>query len=376
MKNLTILHTEASNGWGGQEIRIITEAEGLIKKGHRIIIAAPPDAMIIKQAKTKNIETVPLSMERFSVLGPIKKIIDIINKYEIDIVNTHSSRDSWLASIAARLSSKKPVIIRTRHLSTPISNNLLSRIVYNHLPHKIITTGESIKDSMIEENHFNPDKIVSIPTGIDLDKFNNEGEGTNLRNTLNVTENIPLIGMVSVLRSWKGHLYLLEAIPEVIKAFPDARFIITGDGPYKDVIEEKIRAMDIQRYIIMTGYRDDIPAILSAIDLLVFPSYANEGVPQAVLQAFAMGKTVIASDVGSVSEVVLDYETGILVSPCNSKALAENIIGLLKDKDKKEKMAAAGRRLVEAQYSLEKMLDKTELLYNELMAQKGSSFNA
>ncbi len=376
LRNYTILHTEASNGWGGQEIRIITEAEGLIKRGHRVIITASAESQIIKEAKASGIETELLSMKRASILFSIWRLLNIINKYNIDIVNTHSSWDSWLGSIAGRLSGKKPFVIRTRHLSTPIGNNFMSRIVYDYLPDMIITTGEAIRNNMINKNHFNPDKILSIPTGIDLDKFNNEGEGTNLRNALNVTERVPLIGMVSVLRSWKGHLYLLEAIPEVIKAFPDARFIITGDGPYKDVIEEKIRAMDIQRYIIMTGYRDDIPAILSAIDLLVFPSYANEGVPQAVLQAFAMGKTVIASDVGSVSEVVLDYETGILVSPCNSKALAENIIGLLKDKDKKEKMAAAGRRLVEAQYSLEKMLDRTELLYNELMAQKGSRFNA
>lgn len=373
MRNYTILHTEASKGWGGQEIRIITEAEGLIKRGHRIIIAASPDARIIKQAKTRNIETAPLSMERFSVLGNIKKLIDIINKYEIDIVNTHSSRDSWLASIAARLSFRKPVIIRTRHLSTPISNNFLSRFVYNYLPHKIITTGESIKKDMIDKNGYNPDKIVSIPTGIDLKIFKAGKSGANIRRALKISVRAPLIGMVSVLRSWKGHIYLLEAIPDVAKRFPNARFLIVGDGPYKDVIEEKIKEMGIGKYIIMTGHREDIPALLSAIDFLVFPSYANEGVPQAVLQAFAAGRTVIASNVGSISEVVLNNKTGILIPSRNSSILTEKIIELLKDKDKRKKMAFAGRKLVESGYSLEAMLNKIEKLYNALRVRGGNA---
>lgn len=373
MRNYTILHTEASKGWGGQEIRIITEAEGLIRRGHRIMIAAPPDAMIIKQAKTRGIQTMPLSMEKSSVFVPINKIIDIINKYEIDIVNTHSSRDSWLASIAGRLSSKKPVIIRTRHLSTPISNNLLSRIVYNHLPHKIITTGESIKNSMIEKNNLNPDKIVSIPTGIDLEIFKAGKTDANIRSALNIPVRAPLIGMVSVLRSWKGHIYLIEAIPEVVKKFPNTKFLIVGDGPYKDVIEEKIKETGIGKYIIMTGHREDIPEMLSAIDFLVFPSYANEGVPQAVLQAFAMGKTVIASNAGSISEVVLNNKTGILIPSRNSSVLAKRIIELLKDKGKRKKMAFAGRKLVESGYSLEAMLNKIERLYNELMTMRGGN---
>ncbi len=373
MKKYTILHTESSNGWGGQEIRIITEADGMIKRGHRIIIAAPPDARIIRQAKARSIETAPLSMEKSSVFGPIRKLISVINRYEIDIVNTHSSRDSWLASIAARLSSRKPVIIRTRHLSTSISNNFLSRILYNHLPHKIITTGESIKNGMVEKNNFNPDKIVSIPTGIDLEIFKTRKTGANIRKTLNIPARASLIGMVSVLRSWKGHLYLLEAIPDVVKKFPNARFIIVGDGPYKDVIEEKIKEMGIGKYIIMTGHREDIPAILSAIDFLIFPSYANEGVPQTVLQTFASNKTVIASDVGSISEVVLNNKTGFLIPPRNSSVIAKRIIELLKDKNKRKNMASAGKKLVEAKYSLEAMLNKIEKLHNELMIMRGSN---
>ncbi len=373
MKKYTILHTEASNGWGGQEIRVIAEAEGLIRRGHRIIIAAPPDARIIKQAKVKGIETAPLLMEKSSVFSPIKKLIDIINKYEINIVNTHSSRDSWLASIAARLSSKKPVIIRTRHLSTPISNNLLSRIVYNHLPHKIITTGESIKKGMIDKNGFNPDKIVSIPTGIDLEIFKTGKTGANIRRAFKIPARAPLIGMVSVLRSWKGHIYLLEAITDVVKKFPNTRFLIVGDGPYKDVIEEKIKKMGAEKYVIMTGHREDIPEILSAIDLLAFPSYANEGVPQAILQAFAAGKTVIASNAGSISEIVLNNKTGILIPSRNSSVLAKRIIELLKDNDKRKKMAFAGKKLVESRYSLEAMLNKIEKLYNVLMAIRGGN---
>ena len=127
--------------------------------------------------------------------------------------------------------------------------------------------------------------------------------------------------------------------------------------------------MGITDYVLFLGHRDDIPALMSMLDVIVLPSYANEGVPQSILQAMAMGKPVVASSAGSIPEVVHDKETGILVEPKNANALAERIVFMLDNYDFARKVAANARKLIETKYSLRHMVSRIEEIYNDLMRQ-------
>jgi len=357
-----ILHTEASLGWGGQEIRIIQESVGMICRGHRIIIAAPKESQIFKRAQDAGIKTFTAKFQKknpFSIL----KMSSLINREKPDIVNTHSSLDSWVTSIAAKLLRKtKPKIIRTRHLSTPISRSYLSHLIYDIMPDAIITTGEAIRERMIKHNGFDGLKIFSIPTGIDLERFNLARVKPSLQ-----IEGFS-IGMIGILRSWKGHKYFIEAIPKILRQIPNAVFYIIGDGPQKDNIINLIYNLSLKEKVLMLGHRGDIPEIIASLDIIVHPSYANEGVPQSILQALAMEKPVIASDVGAIKEVVIDGQTGFLIEPRHPAQLAEKVIELYRNPELMVKFGREGRRLVEENYSLEKMLDKIEGLYKKLLA--------
>ncbi len=397
MRPLNILHTEASLGWGGQEIRIIQESRGMIKRGHRVVIAAPLEGVIFKKAEESGINIFPAHFQKRNPISVLRMRL-LINRERFDVVNTHSSSDSWVASIAARLSRVKPKIIRTRHLSTPISKSYLSRLIYEILPHAVITTGEEIRQRMIKENGFNADKIFSIPTGIDLERFNPEkvkpafqskNPHTHPFNKV-IPPNPPLskggwgdlsggqgglmdnfsVGMVGVLRSWKGHRYFIEAVPAILSVIPDSTFYIIGDGPQFQNIKDMIKNLSLEHKILMLGHRDDIPEILASLDAIVHPSYANEGVPQSILQAMAMGKPVVASDAGAIKEIVIDRETGFLIEPKNPNQLSERIIELYRNPELKIKFGKAGRRLVEENYSMEAMLDKIESLYEKLLKDK------
>jgi len=367
---LNILHTESSLGWGGQEIRILEEAKGLKKRGYRVIIACQPGSRLSKRAEDAGIEVMTLSMKRTSYPSAILRLRRIIEDYNVDILNTHSSIDSWLASIAGRLSKRKPVILRTRHLSTPISKSLLSRILYKRLPHRVITTGESIRKKMVEENGFDGERIVSIPTGVDLDVFDLRKVNGTLRKEWDIPEDLPVIGMVAVIRSWKGHEDFIDAVQIVLKESPEARFFIVGDGPRREIVREYIRKRGLEGSIIMTGERDDIPQAMASFDIVVLPSYANEGLPQAIAQALSMERPVVASNIGSIPELVIDGETGYLVPPKNPSILSKKIISLLKDEQLRGKMGKAGRRLVTSSFSLETMLDRIEGLYEEVIKER------
>lgn len=374
---VTILHTEASLGWGGQEIRILQESLGMTKRGHRIIIAMPEQSIIFKRTKEVGINTIPAEFQKKNPIS-VLKIATLINREKPDIVNTHSSSDSWVTTIAARLSKIRPKIIRTRHLSTPISKSYSSRLIYDILPDAVITTGEEIRQRMINDNSFDGSKIFSIPTGIDLERFNpanvkpafqlknppfNKGGQEGLVNCFS-------IGMVGVLRSWKGHRYFLEAIPEILSQIPDAVFYIVGNGPQYENIKNLIQELSLQNRVFMLGHREDIPEIMASLDAIVHPSYANEGVPQSILQALAMKRPVVASDAGAIREVIIDGETGFLIKPKDPIQLAEKVVELYKNRNLIIKFGENSRRLVEEGYSFDGMLNKIETLYTRLLNPK------
>jgi len=366
-RKLTILHTESSTGWAGQEMRIILEAREMKKQGHRIILAIQPESGIIPAIDHGGFEKETLIMGKKYFIVSIIHLLRIISKYNVDIVNTHSSWDSWIASIAARVSRRKPIILRTRHLSTPVSKGLLSRIVYQYLPHLIITTGNSIREALININHFSGDKIVSIPTGVDLDVFYPRPVNSILREKLGISQGEKAIGVIAALRSWKGHDYLFEAIKFLVDTGRDIKLVIAGDGPRYEHLAGKASSLGIKGRVLFLGYRDDIPDILSVLDAVVLPSYANEGVPQSILQAMAMEKPVVACNAGAISEIVQAGRTGILVEPRDPLAITNGIASVLDNNELVKTITANARRLVESKYSLKHMVDKIEKLYNGLM---------
>lgn len=360
-----ILHTEASLGWGGQEIRIMQESAGMRDMGNEVIIAADPQSKLLENAKKNNFSTIAVSFKRRNFLPIVLFFKRLIEKEKIDIVNTHSSKDSWLVLPAARLAKNKPFVLRTRHLSTPIGKNILTKFLYDILPHMIITTGEAIKEQMIRENGFNPNKIVSIPTGVDINVFDPEKQRGNLREELNLPPSTPLVGAVSVIRIWKGIDYMVKAAPLILKQMPDVRFVIVGEGPHRKTLEKTIDEVGVNDKVYLLGHREDIVNILKSIDILVHPSYANEGVPQAVLQAMAMKKPVIASNIAPLREVVIDYKTGLLVNIKDPESIAHFVIKLLREKEMADYMGENGRKMVEDSYSFSGMLDKLIALYEK-----------
>lgn len=360
---INILHTESSTGWGGQEIRIVQEALGLRKRGYKIFIAAEEKSEILKKSLQLEFDTFSV---RFSKYNPLSflKISSLIKRLNIHIVNTHSSKDSWVTILASQLLSKKPKIIRTRHLSTPIKNNNLNRLIYDVMTDMIITTGEKIREKMINYNKFTPQKIISIPTGVDLEIFNPK-KVVSRKNSKEFT-----VGTIGVLRSWKGHSYLLEAVPLIVKKIPDIKFYIVGEGPQRENLLRQIKESNLEKWVVMTGHRDDIPQIMASLDVVIHPSYANEGIPQVILQALAMKKPVIASNIDCINEVITHNKTGILIKPKSVDDIVESILNLYSNEKLRFTLAENGRKLVEENYSQEKMMEKIENVYQKLLSGK------
>jgi|GEM_PF-445297 len=360
-----ILHTESSDGWGGQEMRILMEAEEFSKRGYKVLLGCYPNSGLMKNAEKRGIRTVPIAIKNYFDFLSIFKIYRLIKKEKIDIVNTHSSKDSWVASFSSKMiGRRKPLLIRTRHLSVPISTHLFN-FIYK-MPDMIITTCESTRKEMIHTNRVKENQVVTIPTGVVLEKFDIQNNSTDgLKESLGINDKSPIISKIAVLRSWKRHDTFLEAARKIIQEIPEARFLIVGEGPQKKNIAKKIKLLELERNVIMTGYREDIPGILAMSDISVLVSDSAEGVPQAVVQSLAMKKPVIGTNVGGISELIIDGETGILIEPNNPEILAEKILMLLRNKEYAKRLGEAGRKLVEERFSCQMMVEKLEKLYQE-----------
>lgn len=357
---LTVLHTESSKGWGGQEQRTLRESIGLMKLGQRVIILCPPDAELGRRARQAGVEVLHSPMRKSFDIPAVFRIMKVIGQEGVDVVNTHSGRDSFLGGLAGRLSGRRPVIVRTRHLALPIT----SKISYSILPNRVVTVSEYVREYLIREG-IDPGQVTAIPTGIDVERFTAENSPAPLRDELALDRHVPLVGTVAILRYRKGHHVLLEAVPRVLERFPEARFVFAGNGPQEENIRAAIASAGLERAVVMLGLRNDIPAILNSIDLFVLPTL-QEALGTSFLEAMAMGKPVIGSAVDGVGEVIKDGVNGFLVPPGNPAVLAERIVTLLEDRQQAEKMGKAGKEMVERDFTVERMCERMLALYRDL----------
>ena len=359
--NLVVLHTERSTGWGGQEMRTVSEARGVVERGHRVIIAASPGAAILERAGSVGLETRALRMRNAFDPFAVARLAAIIRRQQVDIVNTHSSIDSWVGAFAAKLAGAK--LVRTRHLAAPISRNPLNFV--HRLPDAIITTGEMTRQRLRTHNKLQPYILESIPTGVDCEEFKPQPRDAELRARLGLPVEAKILTKVAVLRRLKRHDVLVEAAA-LLKERPELFFVLVGEGSQREAIEDKIRALGLESRFKLVGHLEDIRPVLAATDILVSSS-DTEGVPQSAAQAMAMELPVVHTEVGSVGELIEDGVTGLLVPPGDPDALARAISRFVDDAGLTKACGRRAREHVVHHHSRDRMIERVLRVYERLM---------
>jgi len=359
---LSLVHTESSCGWGGQEIRILTEMEGMVRRGHRATLVCPAEARIHDAALARELEVVALPIARKNLQGLFALSIWLLrHRRRVDIINTHSSTDSWLTALAASLLPGTPPLLRTRHVSSPVSKKSSSFWLYQRAIKHLVVTGEALRQQLYRDNGFDLESMTSVPTGIDLARFAPDDRQA-ARRRLGQAD-VPTLGILATLRNWKGHFYLLEAFALLRASFPEWRLVFIGDGPQRHNLERKVAELALSDRVTLVGNRDDVPDWLNSLDLFVLPSYGDEGVPQSIMQAMACGLPVVSTPVGAIAEAVVADETGLLVRPKDSRALGAGLARLMGDQELRERFGAAGLARARACFGSDRMLDRMELIF-------------
>ncbi|MEA3365501.1 MAG: glycosyltransferase family 4 protein [Candidatus Hydrogenedentes bacterium] len=305
----------------------------------------------------------------------LKELTALFRERNYDIVHTHTSKAGLLGRLAARRAGV-PAVVHTPHghvfdgyFSKPVTRIFIAceRYAAKRTDRLIALTQHGLQDHL-EQRVGRLDQWTVIFSGIDLSPFKEarlRRKGT--RSALGVGPDDILIGGVGRFEHVKGFTYFVEAAKAIAEVLPQACFVLAGDGSLARVLHEQARPLG-ERFIFL-GWRGDIPDLMAALDIFVLPSL-NEGMGRVLLEAAAAGVPAVASYVGGVPEVVHEGETGYLVPPGESQAIAEKVLLLVRDTKLRTRMGAKAKERVAPYYGLEKMVERIEALYKVLMDEK------
>jgi glycosyltransferase involved in cell wall biosynthesis len=299
----------------------------------------------------------------------------LLHSERIEIVHTFFPTSDLWGGVVARLSGC-PILVSSRR-DMGIVRSRKHRVPYilmSPLFTQVQAVSEKVREFCIREDHLPPEKVVTVPNGVDLEAIDAHSSGE--RNALfGLNGNSRVITTVANVRSVKGIDILIRAAVSVVEQVSEAHFVVIGETQEPSYLQELLelaRQLGVARNISFIGGHNDVYALLKASDLFCLPS-RSEGMSNALLEAMACRLPCVATDVGGNPEVVIDGQTGFLVPTENPHALATQIIALLRDRDLMGRMGQAGRRTVQLKFTVQHMVDRVALLYDQLLRQKGLS---
>ena len=349
---------------GGISKYLLNLSEALVKRGNYVIIASSRGDFV--SALHKSISFFPLNIRTKSELSPkiflaLPELIKLIKEKEIEIIHCQTRVSQVLAFYLSKI-THLPYLTTCHGFFKPH----LGRILFPCWGKKVIAISRPVRKHLLKDFKINSSKIALIPNGVEEKKSLPLQNALALRRKYGLSEEGDVIGLVARLSVVKGIKYLIMAMSDVLKTKPDAQLVIVGEGKAKQELINLTKKLGIAARVFFLGAISNTDEILSFMDIFVLSSL-QEGLGLSLLEAMAMGKAVIASDVGGISDVVSPGKNGLLVSPANVEELSRAIIELLNNRKLAGEMGRKARKTVKEKFSLEKMAEETEKAYREVI---------
>jgi len=359
-----VLHLYSSWTAGGAEKLMLSLAQALEKEGIADIIAAPEGSYVLEQAKKMGLKAYPLAIKgSFDPVG-IFKLWRVVQKEKVDILHAHQGKLFWPCVIIKKLGKSKIKVVFHRHAHLP--HRFYSRSHYLHSDRVIAISSVVARD--LEQIEKVPKRLIRIVhNGTDFNRFNSAVSGEEVRKKYGLSGKavIGTIGQMNKPKG-KGQAYLIQAATMLKERFPDNRYLIVGDGPILADLKKTARKLGVSDVVIFPGYREEIEKYIAAMDIFCFLSWDREGFGQVMVEAQAMGKPVIGTDVGGIPETFKDGLTGVLIPPQNPEVLAKEIQKLLSDRAAMKHMGDEAVKFVNENFSITAMARNVVDVYKEL----------
>jgi len=356
-----------SDYFTGAAVQLLDLARGLTRRGHHVVVATRPGGAWAEKCAETGLPYHPVPMRSEMDLKSVAPLVRILREHRIQIVHAHKGRARTLAMMAS-LFTKIPVLILNRGVSFPLDG--FGKLGYTtRRVTAIVAVSQSIKRGLVSHG-VRADKIEVIYSGTDTARFHPGVDRLRVRRELGLGPEHFLITQVGI-RSSKGNDDTIDAMRIVAAKAPQARLLFVGANEAKAaILRDKAVARGLADRMLVLLYREDIPEILAASDVCVDASYAGLGLTGSLRESLAVETPVIGTELEGNPELIVDGETGYLFPPRDIDALARSILRLVENPDHARAMARAGRRRVEAGFSVTAKLDRTEALYRRLLASR------
>jgi glycosyltransferase involved in cell wall biosynthesis len=372
MRALRILQTSFHTEWNGQVARIFLLSRELERRGHCVAIATPAGSALARRAEAERLRVfTDVAFKKTN--RPISFMHDVLalgrfaRAEDFDLLHTHGSQDTWAALAAKRLFRLRAPLLLTRHNTKPVRFNRTNRWLYHRgLDGLVVVSRASLENyqPFFAACVLKREDVAVIHSSVDLDRFAVAADPAALRAELGVGKDTALVGVVGRVSKDKGHEVLLEAIPDVLKEFPDTVFVFAGKlgrrlGPK---VRATIHDKGLEGSVRLLGFREDIVAITAALDVSVLPAVGTDSSPAVLKEAILLGKPVVASRLAGLPEIVPEG-AGLLVEPGNARELANAIITTLHRRSN----GAAAKNELPRQFTPEFMCDAYLEVYARML---------
>ncbi|MFB3925670.1 MAG: glycosyltransferase family 4 protein [Syntrophales bacterium] len=362
--------------FGGGERVFSQLINGLPEDRYELFLIAHPNEKFIQSIRNPRMQFIPCEFSsRFNPLL-VSGIVRVVRRHGIHIINGQGGRAEFHARLAAALARPAKYVST---IAMPVEGydvGPLQKKAYiaadrltERFVDRFIVVSDVLADRLIKAHEIPADKVIKIYNGIETELYNPEQadfEFRQVRREFGLDPGAPVIGAIGRLVWQKGFEYLVACIPEVVREFPSARFLLAGDGPLRGDLEKLSRRLKVEGKIIFAGFQPRVREILSALDVVAIPSVL-EGFPMVTLEAMAMAKPIVATRIDGITEQIVDRESGLLVPPGNPDALAKAVLFLLRDQQYALRLGRNARIRVKKEFPVEKMISETEKVYKSLL---------
>lgn len=375
-KLLKVLYLITANTYGGAEHAVYK----LVKTHDRskyfpLVACLGNDEVFIRRIQECGVNIFPLNMPYMFGIPAFIKLYNLLKREKVDIVHTQLFRADVFGRIAGKLAGAKIIVSTIQNMEAFRKYavlNMLDRYT-SLLTDKIISVSDIVRDFTIEKTALDISRFTTIYNFVDLEDYPAEPlpqeSRIKARKDLGIGNAELVIGTIGRLAPQKAQNHFIEAAKIILSKFPQARFLIAGDGPLKNDLLKLAEDLGIRERVVFTGFVENVRSIFEALDIFVLSSLW-EGLPLTACEAMACHVPVVATTVGGVPELIEDEKTGLLVEPGNPALLAEKICSIIEDDELGNRLAADARKAVENRFSLDCVRDQIENLYTNIAEAK------
>ena len=357
------LHIDTARTWRGGQNQVLLTVNGLREIGQRAALVAHPDGELRKRF-AEGLELIPLAPKSEMDLTAAWRLNRVIKKLQPDVIHAHDAHGVAMASLALSLGAAaakngEPPLVVSRRVDFHLRHNSFSRWKHRQVD-CFIAASEAIRHMLVSDG-VPEERTVTVHEGIDVEHVL-AAPLVDVHQAFFLPHGAPVVGNIAALVPHKGQRHLIEAAHLVVQKLPDVRFVILGEGELREALERLVKEYHLEKHVLLPGFRTDVFGCLKSFDVFVMSS-VTEGLGTSLLDAMACSRPIIATEAGGIPEVVAHGVTGLLVPPRDHTAMADAIVALVSNEQRRRAMGEAGFARVNEKFTVERMIAGTAAVY-------------